>query len=151
MLRPEQVALAAVLEGGGVEREGFPARLQLAALDPLALEGIGGGILEDVDADVPDLLGLAGGEVDEPFAIDVIDLGRPDVRAHDAGGVLAPDDFFLGGDEPLDRGRASKHKAVVLRHRAHEVVVPVVVFQDVRVGALEDEGIGQVRGVSRID
>src|SRR6185369_5790773 len=102
-LRPEEIALGAVDESGGVEREGFPLRLQLAAFDPFALEWIGRGIFEDVDADVPDLLGGAGGEVDVPLAVDEMDFRRPDVRAHRAGGVLPPDDLRFGDSETSDR------------------------------------------------
>src|SRR5688572_1257871 len=93
MLRPAKIPNPAVNERGGIEGEGFPAGIKLAAFDPGSFERIGGCVFQNVDADIPNFLGLARGEVDIPLAIDVMNFRGPDVSAHWTGRVFTPDGF----------------------------------------------------------
>lgn len=87
-------------------------------------------------------VGDAEGDVDVPFSVDVVQLGSPDLVGADAGGLAAPDGGFGRGGEALDGRGAADDDAVVGGHGGGEVVVPVGVLGDVRVGALLDEGVG---------
>ncbi|EEF26359.1 conserved hypothetical protein [Ricinus communis] len=140
-LRPHEIALAAVLERGGVQRERLPPGLDLAALDPLAGERIGGRVLQHVQTDFPRMLGAAGREIDIPLAVDAVHFRRPDVRAHHAGGVLAPHGLCGRGAQVVERTGAADLDAVVFRHR-RRVVIPAVRLQaHLRVGALLHERV----------
>ena len=77
------------------------------------------------------IIGIAGGVVDVPGAVEVVDLGGPDVAAA-VGLVGGVDDLLLGRLEPFDRRRP--RDLHVRPRRRHQVVVPVRV-RDVRVAA----------------
>ncbi len=144
---PEEIVGAVVLEQGGVESELFgvvPVGFDLAFFDPVAFEGIGGVVFEDVDFDVPDIFGIAGGEVHEPFVVDEVNFGGPDVGAHFAGVVFFPDGFDVGGRrvaEVVEGFGAAEFEAVIFGDGAGEVVIAVGVKVDLGIGALHDDGV----------
>jgi hypothetical protein len=150
-LGPDEVAHAAVFEGGGVERERFPPGFDLAFFSPGTFEGVGGGVFEDAHADIPDGLGAAGGEVDVPVVVDVMEFGGPDMVAHGTAVVFMPDDLWLRMAKGVEVLGAAEFDAVVFRDGGDEVIETVVVEVDPGVGALFDEGVGkgEVLGLRR--
>src|SRR5690606_25926861 len=101
---------------------------------------VGGRGFQDIHADVPDALGLTGGEIDIPFAVDEMNLGRPDVGAHRAVGMLAPDDLGFGGGEFAERAGATQFDPVVFGDGGGEIIITVGVKNDVRVRPLCSDG-----------
>ena len=132
-----------MLERGGVQREAVPLGDHLAAQHPAGrVARVGERRLEDVHADPEDVVGVAGGEVDVPAAVDAVQFRRPDVAAHLArspGAARSPTPLAVA--EPGDGGRAADDDPVVLRHRAGEVVHAVDRAGDERVGPLLDQRV----------
>lgn len=149
VLRPAQVAGAADGEGRRVQREGVERQGDAALLGPGAGDRVGGAGLQDVRADLPDVVGGAYREVDVPLAVDEVDLRRPDVGAHLTAGVLGPDGGLRGRGEALEGGGPAHHDLVVRRDGGREVVVAVGVLEDVRVGALLGYRVGEGDGGGR--
>ncbi len=139
-----------MLEGGGVEAEGIPAELDGTALDPVVGQGIGAGAFEDVGADGPLVLGGAGGEIDIPLAVDEVDFRSPDVGSHGTAVVFAPDDLGLGGGEAPEGAGAAQLDAVVFGDGGGEVIPAVGVEENVRIGALREDGVDPGQGLGGI-
>ena len=135
-LGPQQVARALVLEGGGIQGEGVGMRVHADRRSPHGAGRIGvvGG--NHIDPHPEDVAAVAGGEVDVPLAVEVVQFGSPDVAAHGAGGGPCPDHRFRSAAEPRDGGGGADDDAVVLRHGTGEVVLAVRVLHEPRVRPL---------------
>src|SRR5699024_7772628 len=150
LLGPHQVLLAMVDDAGGVQREGLPAGVDLAAFDPLALEGIRGGVLQHEHAVVEGvvsaghidggLLVRRGRVVDVPGIVDAVDLRGPDQVRLGAVLVAAPDGHLLGTLQIVEmRGAAQDDPVVLGVGGGEEVLVPMSQHAGVR--ALQHQGI----------
>jgi hypothetical protein len=96
-----------MLECGGIERERLELGLDLALLDPRALQWIGAAVLQHIEANGPNVVAPSRSEVDVPLAVDSVDLRRPDVRGHLTGIVLFPDHVFGCRRQPGERSRST--------------------------------------------
>ena len=95
---------------------GGAVRLHHAQLDPGVVHRVLPRAFEHVGTDLPDFFAFACGKINVPFAVDVMDLGRPDMRFADADPVVC------------GVGRS-------------EIIVPVRMFVYIGVGPAERKGI----------
>jgi hypothetical protein len=147
--RCDEVADAAMFEDGVIERAGVDGQDDPGLQKPLALERIGGVVFEDIHAEVPLRFHPRGGEVGIPFSVEEMELGSPDMFAHRALVVFAPDDLGLGGGEPAEGAGATQLDAVVFGDRCGEIIPAVGVQVDVRIGAVQRDGVGPRQGIVR--
>lgn len=102
-----------MFKGGGVEGEDFPTGVELAALDPGSVAGIRGRAPRNVDSKGTEVVGAAGGEVDEPTAVDVMQLGCLDMVAFGTGGGLGPDGEGSRCGKSVEGGGPAQFDAVI--------------------------------------
>lgn len=88
-------------------------------------------------------------EIHKPFASDKMKFGRPDMGAHRAVWVFAPDRFRLDKRQFAQRWRLENLDAVVSRNAAGEIIEAVAVPINPRIGALRHDGIAQIFGSLR--
>ena len=133
-----------MFEDGHIEREigeGVGVafrRLHHARFHPAVFHGVVAFADERVGPYFPDAGQFARREVDDPFAHDVVDLGRPDVRSHLARVVAHPDGAGRGGRDAVDRICTAQFDVVILRAGRREVIFLVELVK-IGVGALRHQ------------
>ena len=86
----------------GIQREGITWCFDLTFFFPDAAEWVGICTLQDKHtvlehSQFVERLGMRGGEIDVPLAVDVVNLWRPDKLAHRAAFRFTPDNDRGGG------------------------------------------------------
>ncbi|MNR25273.1 hypothetical protein D3C85_1424120 [compost metagenome] len=99
-LRPQIPTFALMHEGGGIERKRIKRRDDLSFFDPLPTQRIAvcafqreHPVLEHIQ--LVESLGMGGGKVDVPLAVNVMQFRRPDQLTHRAGIRFTPDHHFF--------------------------------------------------------
>ena len=145
LLRPHAVAPLIVLKDCHVQREIGKAEfvavgpLQHAALHPGAHHRVVALAAQHPGPQRPYIVLAAGGEIDVPPSVQKVQLRGPDVLAHIAALMGAPDDGLRRVPQALQRIRGPKRDAVIFRHGGGEIPLPALV-QHIRVGPLGNEG-----------
>ena len=142
-LRPDRIPSAAVLEYRHIQRKvGKGVGVVLGGLHgngfflPCVLHGVAALADERIGADIPDVRLMPRGKVDDPFAHDVVQLGRPDVACERAEGMFLPNCARGRGCDPVHRVGTADLEVVVLRAGSREVIFPVRVLIQIGVCAL---------------
>ncbi len=150
MLRPAQIAHATMNEGRRIQGEGIPRCFKLSGQRPFPGQRVYVHTAQDIGADVELVIAIAGGEIDMPLTIEMMQFGRPYIAGHFSAFRTAPDDGFLGCGKSRQGAGTADGQSVIFRHRGHHVIIAVVVPEDLRIGALQHQRVDDFSGIGRL-